>query len=69
MRSHVLALLLSAAAQALPATVAVSAPADGPVAIRVPAGGDLQAALDRANSGDVIELASGATFSGVCVQI
>jgi hypothetical protein len=64
MRSLVLALLLSAAAQALPATVAVSAPADGPVAIRVPAGGDLQAALDRANSGDVIELASGATFSG-----
>ena len=64
MRPLAFALFLGAAAQALPATVEVSAPADGPVAIRVPAGGDLQAALDRANSGDVIELPSGATFSG-----
>ena len=37
---------------------------DGPASIRVAAGGDLQAALDRANAGDVIELASGATFVG-----
>jgi hypothetical protein len=64
MRSLAFALFLSAAAQALPATVEVAPSVDGPVAIRVPAGGDLQAALDRANSGDVIELASGATFSG-----
>ena len=35
-----------------------------PGSIRVAAGGDLQAALDRANAGDVIELASGATFVG-----
>ena len=64
MKSLAFALFLSAAAQALPATVEVSAVAEGPAAIRVPAGGDLQAALDRANAGDVIELASGATFTG-----
>ena len=64
MKSLVFALFVSAAVQALPATVEVSAPAEGPAAIRVAAGGDLQAALDRANAGDVIELASGATYSG-----
>jgi hypothetical protein len=64
MKSLAFALFLSAAAQALPATVEVSPPAEGPAAIRVAAGGDLQAALDRANPGDVIELASGATFTG-----
>src|SRR5262249_55411337 len=32
--------------------------------ITVPAGGDLQAALDRAKPGDVVELEAGATFSG-----
>ena len=32
--------------------------------IAVPAGGDLQAALDRAKPGDIVELAAGATFSG-----
>src|SRR5215475_7811699 len=32
--------------------------------IAVPAGGDLQAALDRAKPGDTIELEAGATFSG-----
>lgn len=58
-------LLISAAVQALPATVEVSPePRQTPAAIRVPAGGNLQAALDRANAGDVIELASGATFTG-----
>ena len=64
MKSLVFALVVSAAVQALPATVEVSTPAEGPAAIRVAAGGDLQAALDRANAGDVIELASGATYSG-----
>ena len=32
--------------------------------IQVPAGGNFQAALDAARSGDVIELAAGATFVG-----
>lgn len=32
--------------------------------IRVPAGGDLQAAVNRAKSGDVIELQAGATYYG-----
>ena len=65
MKSLTFALIISAVAQALPATVEVSpAPADSPAAIRVPAGGDLQAALDRANGGDIIELANGATFTG-----
>ncbi|MBX7055220.1 MAG: right-handed parallel beta-helix repeat-containing protein [Pyrinomonadaceae bacterium] len=32
--------------------------------IRVPAGGNFQAALDRARPGDTIELAAGATFKG-----
>ena len=65
MKSLAFALVISAAVQALPATVEVlPAPRDTPAAIRVPSGGDLQAALDRANAGDVIELASGATFTG-----
>jgi hypothetical protein len=32
--------------------------------IRVPPGGNLQAAVDRANSGDIIELKAGASYSG-----
>ena len=32
--------------------------------ISVPAGGNLQAAIDAAKPGDVIELAAGATFDG-----
>lgn len=32
--------------------------------IRVPAGGDLQAAIDRAKGGDIIELEAGAAYSG-----
>jgi len=32
--------------------------------IRVPAGGDLQAAVDKAESGDIIELQAGATYAG-----
>src|SRR2546421_12637253 len=35
--------------------------------IAVPAGGDVQAALNSANPGDVITLAAGATFTGPCV--
>lgn len=34
------------------------------VVIRVPAGGDLQAAINRAKSGDIIELQAGATYYG-----
>ena len=48
----------------MPVTLQIQATATGPQAIRVPNGGDLQAAIDRANPGDVIELASGATFTG-----
>lgn len=33
--------------------------------IRVPAGGNLQAAVNRANSGDIIELQAGATYSEI----
>ncbi len=36
----------------------------GRTIIRVPAGGDLQAAINRAKSGDIIELAAGATYYG-----
>ena len=43
---------------------APSAPAAGGVVISVTAGGNLQAALNAAQPGDVIELASGATFTG-----
>jgi hypothetical protein len=32
--------------------------------IRVPSGGDLQAAIDGANAGDIIELQAGATYFG-----
>lgn len=32
--------------------------------IKVPAGGNLQAAIDRANGGDIIELEAGATYNG-----
>src|SRR5947209_16378091 len=35
--------------------------------IAVPAGGDLQAALNSANPGDIITLAAGATFTGPLV--
>jgi hypothetical protein len=67
MKSSALALFLGLAAQALPASLQLNQPAeasDGPAAIRVGPGGDLQAALDRAKAGDVIELASGASFTG-----
>ena len=40
------------------------APAAGRVIISVPQGGNLQAALNTAQPGDVIELAAGATFTG-----
>lgn len=36
----------------------------GKTTIRVPAGGDLQAAINRAKAGDVIELQAGATYAG-----
>jgi hypothetical protein len=36
----------------------------GKTIIRVPPGGDLQAAVNKANSGDVIELKAGATYYG-----
>jgi hypothetical protein len=48
----------------MPATLQVYPPAEAPATIRVGAGGDLQAALDRARPGDVVELAAGATFTG-----
>ena len=41
----------------------VSAPAGGRV-IKVPAGGNVQAAIDQARSGDVVELQAGAVYSG-----
>ena len=47
-----------------PALPQIQAPAAAPSTIRVSAGGDLQGALDRAKPGDVIELQSGATFTG-----
>jgi hypothetical protein len=66
MRSSAVALVLSLAVQALAARQVYppAATSEGPATIRVGAGGDLQAALDRARGGDVIELASGASFSG-----
>ena len=67
MKSGAIALFLALAAQALPATLQLNQPAEasqGPAAIRVGAGGDLQAAIDRARAGDVIELAGGASFTG-----
>ena len=45
-------------------TTAPAAPAAGGTTISVAAGGNLQAALNSAQPGDVIELANGATFSG-----
>src|SRR5688572_647554 len=51
---------VNAAAQGFPGTI--SAPAERTV--QVPAGGNLQAALDSAAPGDVIELPPGATFIG-----
>ena len=52
------------ALQALPSTLQVYPPTDAPANIRVAAGSDLQAALDRAKPGDVVELAAGAVFTG-----
>ncbi len=52
MRALLLGLLLTAASLGSGSTIAV------------PAGGDLQAAIDRAKPGDVIELEAGATFVG-----
>ena len=51
---------VNAAAQGFPGTL--SAPAER--TLQVPAGGNLQAALDSAAPGDVIELPAGATFIG-----
>jgi hypothetical protein len=52
-------------AQALPAPMPVSSPTAARAAIiAVGSGADLQAAIDRANPGDVIELASGAEYAG-----
>ena len=45
-------------------TVAPAAPATGGVVINVPAGGNLQNALNAAQPGDVIALANGATYVG-----
>ena len=45
-------------------TIMPAAPAAGGTTISVAAGGNLQAALNSAQPGDVIELANGATFSG-----
>jgi hypothetical protein len=41
-----------------------SAPAAGGQVINVPSGGDLQAALNQAQPGDVVQLAAGASFTG-----
>lgn len=46
-----------------PQPIIDSMPAGGRI-IRVPAGGNLQAAIDQANSGDVIELQAGVVYSG-----
>jgi hypothetical protein len=69
MRSIAFALLVGASAQALPAALTPqvyppSTAAEAPAAIRVTTSGELQAAIDRAKSGDVIDLAPGATFVG-----
>jgi hypothetical protein len=65
MRFTALVLLLSAAAQALPATFQIYAPlTEAPATIAVAAADDLQAALNSAKSGDVITLAPGATYIG-----
>ena len=45
-------------------TAALPAPAPGRLVIKVGLGGHLQAALDKAQPGDVIELVQGASFTG-----
>ena len=45
-------------------TAALPAPAAGRTVIKVGSGGNLQAALNKAQAGDVIELAKGASFTG-----
>ncbi len=45
-------------------TTMADTPAPGPT-VTVPAGGDLQAALNNANCGDTIAIQAGATFSGL----
>src|SRR5688500_17635386 len=64
MKAIIVAVLVCATAHALPAARQIYPPTEGPSAIRVEAAGDLQAALDRAKPGDVIEMASGATYTG-----
>jgi hypothetical protein len=67
MRLSALALLLALTAHAFPAAGQVptqAAVTGAPSAIRVGSGEDLQAVLDRANAGDVIELPSGASYTG-----
>jgi hypothetical protein len=46
------------------AVVATTMPAMTGRVIRVPAGGDLQSALDRARPGEIVELAAGAVYEG-----
>src|SRR5206468_782494 len=48
----------------LPRTRVDTSPPAGGRVVTVPAGGDLQAALDRASPGDVISLAPGASYAG-----
>lgn len=55
----------SAALPALLNTDMPAAPSNGGSVISVAANGDLQAAINAANPGDVIELARGATYTGV----
>src|SRR5262245_30394239 len=56
---------LAATPPTLPlANVDTTMPAQTGSVIPVPAGGNLQGALDSAQPGDVVELAAGATFSG-----
>ncbi len=64
MKSLTFALFVSVAVQALPGPVEVVPVSEAPASIRVSSGEDLQAALDRAKAGDVIELSPGATFVG-----
>lgn len=51
-------------APTLPRLLSTAMPAVSGAVRRVPAGGDLQAALDSAHAGDAIELACGATYPG-----
>lgn len=53
------ALLLSAALLQLPAAASI-----GPLIVDIPAGADLQAAIDRARPGETLILESGATYVG-----